>query len=127
MDKPLRILSIVLLITLVFVPSVFACFWNAKPNRQYNLSLTATAHFSTVTLTAHLTLSQNPHKIIDVADATIHFYTCNSDGDNRREIGHNITQREGTATFQWSAMHNSNYWFIAEYVSNSKDKIDSHI
>jgi len=127
MDKPLRTLSIVLLITLVFVPSVFACFWNAKPNKHYSLSLTATAHFSTVTLTAHLTFSQNPHKIEDVADTTIHFYMCNSDGDNRREIGHNITRHDGTATFQWSAMHNSNYWFIAEYVSKNKDKIDSHI
>lgn len=126
MDKPLRTLSIVLLITLVFVPSVFACFWDTKPNKHYSLSLVATAHFSTVTLTAHLTFRQNPHKIVDVADATIHFYTCNSDGDDRNEIGHNITQYEGTATFCWSATHNINYWFIAEYVSNNK-KIDSHI
>lgn len=97
MDKFLTKLSIFLLIALVFVPSVFACFYNIKPNKHYSLSLVATAHFSTVTLTAHLTLSHD-HKIVDVADATIHFYMCNSDGNNQKEIGHNITRREGTAT-----------------------------
>lgn len=129
MEKLVRILSIVALITLISVPSVLACLWvegKVGTDRQYSLSLAATQRFSTITLTAHLTHSEGHHKTGDVAGATIHFYTCNSAGRNLREIGHDVTKRDGTATFHWSAMHNGDYWFVAEYVSNTKEKYDGH-
>jgi hypothetical protein len=119
MEKLVRILSIVALITLISVPSVLACLWvegKVGTDRQYSLSLAATQRFSTITLTAHLTHSEGHHKTEDVAGALIHFYTCTSAGCILKEIGHSVTKRDGTATFSWSAPSNGNYWFIAGYI-----------
>ena len=102
-------------------------------DRQYSLSLTAKQHFSTVILTAHLTRSEEHHERghafydkEDVAGATIHFYSCNSKGHAIKELGKCSTEEDGTATFSWSATHNGDYWFVAEYVSNTKEKYDGH-
>jgi len=96
-------------------------------DRQYSLSLTATQHFSTVILTAHLTRSEEHHERgrafydkEDVAGATIHFYRCNSKGHATKELGKCTTEEDGTATFSWSATSNGNYWFIAGYVLSIK-------
>ena len=61
MEKLARILSIVTLITLISVPSVLACF-PVEAKEQYSLSLAAKQRFSTVILTAHLTLSEEHHE-----------------------------------------------------------------
>jgi hypothetical protein len=132
MEKLVRILSIVALITLISVPSVLACL-QVEGDGRYDLSLAAKQHFSTVILTAHLTRSEEHHERgrafydkEDVAGALIYFCTCNSHGGNRKEIGHSRTGRDGTATFCWSATHNGDYWFVAEYVSNTNEKHDGH-
>ncbi|MGA9387714.1 MAG: hypothetical protein WBV70_02680 [Candidatus Bathyarchaeia archaeon] len=127
MEKLVRILSIISLITLISVPSVLACLWvEGKVDRQYSLSLAATQRFSTITLTAHLTLREERHKTEDVAGAIIHFYSCNSKGHIIKELGKCTTKKDGTATFSWSATHNGDYWFVAEYVSNTSEKYDGH-
>ena len=132
MEKLARILSIVTLITLISVPSVLACFsieGKVDIDRQYSLSLAAKQRFSTIVLTAHLTLSEEHHERgrafyekENVAGALIHFYTCNSHGDNRKEIGHSVTGHDGTATFCWSASGNGDYWFIAAYTVKDNEK-----
>ena len=131
--KLVRTLSIVSLIVAISVPSVLAGFQAVDLGRHYDLSLAAKQRFSTVILTAHLTLSEEHHergRIFydkeDVAGALIYFFTCNSHGGNRKEIGHSRTGRDGTATFCWSATHNGDYWFIAEYVSKTNEKHDGH-
>jgi len=124
------------LIILVMLSTTFlvqACLTPTKPAGQYILSLTAKQHFSTITLTACLTVTEEHHERgrtfydkEDVAGALIHFYTCNSGGGNRREIGHSVTRHDGIATFCWSATHNGDYWFVAEYVSNTNEKHNGH-
>jgi len=123
MEKLVRILSIVVLITLISVPSVLACLWvegKVGTDRQYSLSLATKQRFSTITLTAHLTLSEERHKTEDVAGAAIHFYSCNSKGHIIKELGKCTTEEDGTATFSWSAPSNGNYWFIAGYILSIK-------
>ena len=101
--------------------------------KRYSLSLNAKQHFSTITLTACLTVTEERHERgrtfydkEDVAGATIHFYSCNSKGHIIKELGKCTTKKDGTATFSWSATHNGDYWFVAEYVSNTNEKYDSH-
>ena len=96
-----------------------------ETDKPYKLSLVATHIFSTITLTAHLTRTED-HKQKDVAGATIHFYSCNSKGHIIKELGKCTTKKDGTATFSWSATHNGDYWFVAEYVSNTNEKHDGH-
>lgn len=127
-----RTLSIVSLIVLISAACV-QVEGKVDADRQYSLSLTAKQRFSTVILTAHLTVTEEHHERgrafydkEDVAGALIYFFTCNSHGGNRKEISHSRTGRDGRATFSWSATHNGNYWFIAEYVSNSNEKHDGH-
>ena len=130
MEKLVRILSIVALITLISVPSVLACLQvegKVGTDRQYSLSLTAKQHFSTVVLTAHLTVNEEHHERgrafydkEDVAGATIHFYSCNSKGHAIKELGKCTTKKDGTATLSWSAPSNGNYWFIAGYILSIK-------
>jgi hypothetical protein len=119
MEKLVRILSIVALITLISVPSVLACL-QVEGDGRYDLSLAAKQRFSTITLTAHLTHSEGHHKTEDVAGATIHFYSCNSKGHIIKELGKCTTKKDGTATLSWSAPSNGNYWFIAGYVLSIK-------
>lgn len=103
----------------------------ADSGKRYSLSLTAKQHFSTITLTACLTVMEERYERgrvsydkEDVVGALIHFYTCNSAGRILKEIGHSVTGHDGTATFRWSAPSNGNYWFIATYTlkNNEKDK-----
>jgi len=126
MEKLLRILSIVALITLISVPPVLACL-QVEGDGRYDLSLAAKQHLSTVILTAHLTRSEEHHERgrafydkEDVAGATIHFYSCNSKGHATKELGKCTTEEDGTATFSWSATSNGNYWFIAGYILSIK-------
>ena len=109
--KLVRTLSIVSLIVAISVPSVLACLQVGNTNGGYDLSLTAKQRFSTVILTAHLTVIEEHHERgrafydkEDVAGALVRFFTCNSRGGNRKEIGHSRTGRDGRATFCWSAL-----------------------
>lgn len=111
--KLVRTLSIVSLIVAISVPSVLAGFQAVDLGRHYGLSLAATRRFSTIILTAHLTVTEDHHRKEDVAGALIRFYTCNRFGCILREIGHSITKRDGTARFEWSAPKNGDYWFVA--------------
>jgi len=130
MEKLARMLSIVTLIILISVPSVLASFsveGKVDIERHYSLSLAAKQHFSTLILTAHLTLSEEHHERghtfyekENVAGALIHFYTCNSAGRILKEIGHSVTGHDGTATFSWSAPGNGDYWFIAGYILSTE-------
>lgn len=94
--------------------------------KGYSLSLTAKQNFSTITLTACLTVTGERNEKGctscdkgDVAGALICFYTCTSAGCILNEIGQSVTGKDGTTTFCWSAPGNGNYWFIATYTVNS--------
>jgi dihydroorotate dehydrogenase len=84
----------------------------------YSLSLAARTRFSTIILTATLKPTEG-HEKEAVARAIIHFYLCNRYGRNLEEIGQNVTKKDGTATFSWSAPGNGNYWFIAAYAAST--------
>lgn len=101
------------IIALVLLSTPLLVQGHVDTSRNYSLSLAARQRFSSITLTAHLTLSEGWGK--DVAGALIHFYTCNSAGRILKEIGHSVTGRDGKATFHWSATHNGNYWFVGAY------------
>lgn len=117
------------LIILIMLSTTFLVQAEVDSGKRYSLSLTAKQHFSTITLTACLTVTEEQHERgrvfcdkEDVAGALIRFYTCNSHGDNRKEIGHSVTGHDGTATFLWSAPGNGNYWFIAAYTLKDNEK-----
>ena len=122
-----RNVSILLIILVVLVTVPFGIEAKTDSDTHYTLSLAAKQRFSTVTLTAHLTNTID-HKEKNVAGAVIHFYTCDSHGGDRREIGHNVTERDGTTIWRWSATHNGVYWFIAGYcpdINNDRDMVTS--
>ena len=111
----------------MLISTLFLVEGKVETDKPYKLSLVAKLRFSTVTLTAHLTLTEEHHERghafyeeENVAGALIHFYTCNSHGDHRKEVGHSITGHDGTATFCWSAPGNGNYWFIAGYILSTE-------
>jgi hypothetical protein len=118
-----RNVSILFIILVVLITVPFGIEAKADSDPHYTLSLAAKQRFSTVTLTAYLT-STVDHKEKNVAGAVIYFYTCDSHGDERREIGHNVTGRDGTTIWRWSATHNGVYWFIAGYYSKSNNDRD---
>jgi hypothetical protein len=88
--------------------------------KQYSLSLTAREHYSTITLTACLTFSQGKHST-PVSGASIQFFLSTNKGVKFGEIGSSLTDRNGLATFSYSATSNGNYWFIAVYTVNQKE------
>lgn len=102
------------IIALVMLSTPLLVQGHVDTGRDYSLSLAARQRFSSITLTAHLTLGEGRQKK-DVAGALIHFYTCNSAGRILKELGHSVTGRDGKATFYWSATHNGNFWFVAAY------------
>ncbi|MGB8780570.1 MAG: hypothetical protein WCD81_07975 [Candidatus Bathyarchaeia archaeon] len=117
------------LIVLVMLSTPFLVQAEADSGKRYSLSLTAKVHFSTITLTACLTVTEERYEKgrvsydkEDVAGVLIHFYTCNSAGRILKEIGHSVTGHNGTATFCWSAPSNGNYWFIAAYTLKDNEK-----
>jgi hypothetical protein len=107
----------VCLIVSAMLTTPFLVGSNTEPDRHYSLSLSATQHFSTVVLTAILTFTEGHHEKEAVAGATIYFYLCNRFGHDLKEIGHNVTKKNGTATFSWSAPGNGDYCFIAAYAA----------
>jgi hypothetical protein len=110
------------LIVIVMFSTPFLVEGLAVTGKRYDLSLAASQRFSTVILKACLTLSDGHHKKEAVVGALVYFYTCNSAGGNRREIGHSMTGRDGTATLRWSAPGNGNYRFIAAYTVKDNEK-----
>jgi hypothetical protein len=123
--KQILIFLIVLIVVGSGIPFlVQAC---VETGSSYQLSLDATQHYSDFILTAHLTISQEQHEKghtcyeqENVAGATIYFYTCNSRGCDLKQIGYNVTGKDGTTTWYWSATHNGDYWFIATYTVSDK-------
>jgi hypothetical protein len=76
---------------------------------------------STVFLTANLTRTVGRREEA-VAGAIIHFYLCSQHGRILREIGQNVTGRDGMAFFSWSAPRDGIYCFIAGYAAKGKEK-----
>ena len=111
------------MLAVISIPVIVKGTVQTDSSNAYELSLTATVHYADVTLTAHLTLSEEYHdgkgrayyEEENVAGATINFYTCNSKGVIIKEIGYNVTIKDGTTTWKWSATSNGKYWFIAVY------------
>jgi len=115
------------LIVLVMLSATFLVQAKVDSGKRYSLSLAAKQHFSTITLTACLTVTEERYERgrmfydkEDVAGALIHFYICNSAGRILKEIGYSVTGHDGAATFCWSAPGNGNYWFVAGYILSTE-------
>ena len=119
---------------LVITSTPFVVEASKTPEKEdYVLKLSASLKSGTATITLKATftlvteswLNVWVSKSSPVDNSIIHFYSCDKKGRTIKELGKAETNKNGISTFLWSANHNGDYWFVAEFISKSGHEYDS--